>query len=88
MSAYLDTVLLRKLLGVLLTPLRTGSVSDGNISTHLGAATGGFDAHALRAGGTGYDDDLGDKCQENAIVGEEEGGGKCTFPFKEKRSFR
>lgn len=65
----LDSVLLGQLLCVLLTTLGAGGVGDGDVGTHLGAATGGLDTHSLGAGGTGNDDDLALEGQEVLELG-------------------
>lgn len=54
----LDTVLLAELLGVLLTTFPAGRVGDGNVSTHLSAATGGLSADTSGSGSAGNDNDL------------------------------
>lgn len=45
----LDAVLLAQLLGVPLAALRSGSVRDGQVGTHLCAATSGLNAHSTGA---------------------------------------
>lgn len=61
---HLDTVGLGELLGVLLAALGARGVSDGEVSAHLSATTGGLNAHTAGARGTGDDDNLALKAEE------------------------
>lgn len=54
----LDTVGLGELLGVLLSAGGTRCICDGEVGSHLGAASCGFNSHTSWTGGTGNDDDL------------------------------
>lgn len=65
----LDSVGLRKFFCVLLTTLWAGRVGNGNVGTHLSAATGGFDTHSLGTRCTGNDDDLALEGQEVLELG-------------------
>ena len=60
----LDPVLLRQLLSVLVASIGARCVGDGQVGSHLGAATGSFDTHSSRSGGTGDDNDLALKAEE------------------------
>lgn len=60
----LDAVLVGEVLCVLLGALLAGSVGDGDVGAHLGAAARGLDAHAARARGAGDGDDLALEAEE------------------------
>lgn len=60
----LDAVLLRQFRRVLLGAVLAGGIGDGQVGAHLGAATGGFDAHATRAGSASDGDDLALEAEE------------------------
>lgn len=49
---------------VVFAPLGTAGVGDGDLGTHFGAATSGFNADAGGAGGTGHDDDFAFEAEE------------------------
>lgn len=68
----LDAVGLLEVLDVVLSTLGTGSVGDGNVGAHLGAAASGLNAHALGAGSASDDDNLalqGELVQEGLMLG-------------------
>ena len=60
----LDAVLLRQVGSVVFTALSTGSVGDGEVGAHLGAATGGLDSNASGTRSTGHHDDLALEAEE------------------------
>ena len=76
----LDAVGLLEVLDVVLGALGAGSVGDGDVGAHLGAAASGLNTHALGAGSAGDDDDLalqGELVEERLMLGSLLAGHVC-----------